>query len=69
MRRKQNHTDKRLANKYSLGVGGHINKRDVRGKNIHAWAKREFEEEIEYDGNYNPRCVMVFVGACCCCPV
>jgi len=52
MRRKGDHTDRRLANKYSLGVGGHINRRDVKGKNIHAWAQREFEEEISYDGKY-----------------
>src|SRR3990167_10477647 len=31
MQRKGDHTDSRLANKYSLGVGGHINKEDVKG--------------------------------------
>lgn len=58
MRRKSNHTDKRLADKYSIGIGGHINKRDIRdikvdkGTAIMEWAQREFEEEINYDGKY-----------------
>ena len=59
MRRKADHTDLRLANNYSLGVGGHINKRDVKkvskvsnANSIIEWAKREFEEEIDYKGKY-----------------
>src|SRR3989344_5062196 len=52
MRRKGDHTDKRLANKYSIGIGGHINKRDMNGQGLMGWAKREFAEEIEYEGNY-----------------
>lgn len=54
MRRKADHTDLRLANNYSLGVGGHINKRDLNGggKGLMAWAKREFEEEVDYQGKY-----------------
>lgn len=50
MKRKGTHTDKRLANKVSVGVGGHINKKDVRSNDPFDWAKREFAEEIEYGG-------------------
>ncbi|OGD91755.1 hypothetical protein A3D81_02795, partial [Candidatus Curtissbacteria bacterium RIFCSPHIGHO2_02_FULL_40_17] len=60
MRRKQDHTDSRLSSKYSLGIGGHINRKDikepksqrVREDGIMAWARREFEEEIDYRGKY-----------------
>ena len=71
MRRKAGHTDRRLANMYSIGVGGHINKSDIKKslrKNsgqansqrvkggeenrILNWARREFEEEIDYSGKY-----------------
>src|SRR3989344_4186411 len=52
MRRKSDHTDKRLANMYSIGVGGHVNKKDMGSRNIMNWAKREFEEEISYEGHY-----------------
>ena len=65
MQRKGDHTDSRLANKYSLGVGGHINKEDVKSiksikgeKVVMEWAKREFEEEIQYSGKYTTE----FVG-------
>lgn len=53
MKRKSDHTDRRLADKYSLGIGGHINKSDIKGSDIMKWAKREFEEEIDYQGIYN----------------
>ena len=67
MKRKADHTDKRLANMYSIGVGGHINGKDVKsskgtgsikgmkgkdGRLIMEWAKREFEEEVDYKGKY-----------------
>lgn len=52
MHRRGDHTDTRLANKYSIGIGGHINKRDINGRGLMGWAKREFVEEIEYEGNY-----------------
>ena len=58
MRRKTNHTDKRLSNMYSIGVGGHINKGDMDGKGdkgIMSWARREFEEEICYEGAYTTK--------------
>lgn len=64
MRRRADHSDLRLANNYSIGIGGHINIKDIkvtkgtkgtegtRGNGIMAWARREFEEEICYEGNY-----------------
>ena len=66
MRRKSSHTDRRLSNLYSIGIGGHIDKEDIikstksmkstRGTKgnelIFNWAKREFEEEIKYDGQF-----------------
>lgn len=52
MQRKGTHTDQRLANKISLGIGGHINKSDIGSKSIMQWAKREFEEEVDFDGKY-----------------
>src|SRR3990167_9984928 len=63
MRRKQDHTDRRLADLYSVGIGGHINKKDLMSTTgikstksitgqINLWARREFEEEIKYDGQY-----------------
>ncbi|HSX19432.1 MAG TPA: dCTP deaminase [Candidatus Saccharimonadales bacterium] len=68
MRRKADHTDLRLANNYSLGIGGHVNLKDVtkvskgtkvsNGSAFTDWAKREFEEEIDYKGTYKTK----FVG-------
>ena len=52
MRRRADHSDLRLANNYSIGIGGHLNKKDINGSNIISWAKREFEEEIDYQGKY-----------------
>lgn len=57
-RRKASHTDLRLASNYSIGVGGHINKKDIEGikgiegGSVMAWARREFEEEVDYAGDY-----------------
>src|SRR3989344_3815731 len=50
MRRRADHTDLRLANNYSLGIGGHLSRKDINGGGIMSWAKREFEEEIDYKG-------------------
>lgn len=52
MRRKADHTDLRLANNYSLGIGGHVNRKDLNGGGFVTWAKREFEEEVDYKGKY-----------------
>jgi predicted NUDIX family phosphoesterase len=50
MRRKNNASEARLQNKYSLGIGGHIRKEDLSRAGIIDWSKREFHEEIEYSG-------------------
>ncbi|MFH1644564.1 MAG: hypothetical protein ABIA74_05315 [bacterium] len=50
MRRKKTSSERRLKNKYSLGIGGHIRQEDIEGTHIFDWAKREFEEEVFYDG-------------------
>jgi len=55
MHRKADHTDRRLANNYSIGIGGHINRGDIKGANIISWAKREFEEEVSYGGKYKAK--------------
>ena len=61
MQRRGDHSDKRLANKFSIGIGGHINLKDVKGSkgdkgvkgvSIMHWASREFEEEVDYAGKY-----------------
>lgn len=52
MQRKAKATESRLKSKYSLGIGGHIREEDLTSANIIEWAKREFEEEIDYNGNY-----------------
>ncbi len=52
MQRKATSTDQRLKNKYSLGIGGHMREEDMgTGSTIFDWGKREFHEEIAYEGN------------------
>lgn len=52
MQRKSTSSEQRLKNKYSLGIGGHMRQDDMSNNaTIFDWAKREFEEEINYSGN------------------
>jgi predicted NUDIX family phosphoesterase len=51
MQRTDNGSENRLHNNYSLGIGGHVRKEDLQGSAIIDWAKREFHEEITYNGN------------------
>ena len=51
MQRKKTASEQRLANKFSIGIGGHMRKEDMEGKSIFDWAKREFEEEVTYTGD------------------
>lgn len=53
MQRKSTASETRLKNKYSLGIGGHIRQEDIVSDNIFEWAKREFEEEVNYSGQIN----------------
>lgn len=49
MRRSGSSSEERLANKYSLGIGGHIRQEDLGENSVFEWARREFHEEINYD--------------------
>ena len=51
VQRKATASEQRLAGKLSLGIGGHMRQEDMQGKTIFDWAKREFEEEVNYTGN------------------
>jgi len=57
MQRQSNATEQRLKNKFSLGIGGHIREEDIVSANIIDWSKREFEEEIEYNGDYKVKLI------------
>ncbi|HXW86015.1 MAG TPA: hypothetical protein VEK38_01590 [Candidatus Bathyarchaeia archaeon] len=48
MQRHAQASEKRLQNKYTLGIGGHIRQEDITGKDLISWADREFHEEISY---------------------
>lgn len=46
----QNYHEKRLQGKWSWGVGGHIEQKDLKGNPLRESMRRELEEEIEMDG-------------------
>ncbi|HSP10651.1 MAG TPA: NUDIX hydrolase [Candidatus Dormibacteraeota bacterium] len=51
-------SEKRLRKQYSLGVGGHINPQDLEaGDPILDGLKREWEEEVVYDGRFEARLI------------
>ena len=50
MQRTDSGSESRLRNKYTLGIGGHIRQKDLKGRSIFDWAHREFNEEISYEG-------------------
>lgn len=50
MQRASGASESRLRSKFSLGIGGHIRQEDMQGS-IFDWARREFCEEVNYDGN------------------
>ncbi|MFC1894787.1 hypothetical protein ACFLYH_02445 [Candidatus Dependentiae bacterium] len=52
MKRRSNASEVRLQDKYSLGIGGHIRQDDIEQKSIFDWAKREFQEEVNYSGKF-----------------
>ncbi len=51
MQRKSTASENRLANKLTLGIGGHIRQEDMQEDSLFAWAEREFHEEVHYEGN------------------
>lgn len=52
MQRTAKATETRLQSKFSLGIGGHIRQEDIDGSDIASWARREFAEEVSYNGSY-----------------
>lgn len=52
MQRQAKATETRLQSKFSLGIGGHIRQEDITGDDIIGWARREFEEEVDYNGSF-----------------
>ncbi|HZW61266.1 MAG TPA: hypothetical protein VFF04_03505 [Candidatus Babeliales bacterium] len=52
MQRKAKASETRLAGKFTLGIGGHMRAEDMEGSSIFDWARREFHEEISYDGTF-----------------
>lgn len=52
MQRQAKATETRLQSKYTLGIGGHIRQEDIQGADIVTWARREFEEEVVFNGSY-----------------
>ena len=52
MQRKSTASEQRLANKLSLGIGGHMRQEDMIGSDVLSWATREFDEEVNYQGTY-----------------
>ena len=49
-------SERRLRKQYSLGVGGHINRGDLEGGDpIQDGLKREWEEEVIYDGRFEAK--------------
>lgn len=50
MQRRQEASEQRLANKLSIGIGGHIREEDIQGTDLASWAEREFHEEVSFDG-------------------
>jgi predicted NUDIX family phosphoesterase len=55
MQRRETATEKRLQGKMSIGIGGHINPQDLAQRSIAEWGKREFEEEVSFNGTYDIR--------------
>lgn len=51
MQRKNKASEQKLANKLSIGIGGHMTQQDIQGETLFDWIRREFEEEVSYEGN------------------
>jgi len=52
VQRKETSSERRLASKMSIGIGGHIRKEDLLGSTIFDWARREFNEEVIYNDKF-----------------
>lgn len=51
MQRKNKASEQKLANKLSIGIGGHMTQQDIQGETLFDWLHREFDEEVSYTGN------------------
>lgn len=51
MQRHAKASETRLHSKFSFGIGGHIRQEDMQTDSIFDWARREFHEEVDYEGN------------------
>jgi predicted NUDIX family phosphoesterase len=52
MQRSNKASETRLQSKYTLGIGGHVRAQDLQeGSTLFDWARREFHEEVSYNGN------------------
>jgi len=52
MQRQAHASEQRLKSKLTLGIGGHIREEDIKSGDVVEWARREFEEEVDYKGSY-----------------
>jgi len=50
MQRSEQAGEQRLANAYTVGIGGHVREGDVAAGGLAEWGRREFMEEVVYDG-------------------
>ncbi len=57
MQRKNKANEQALANKLSIGIGGHMTQADIQGQTLFDWVVREFEEEVTYQGNLQMRTI------------
>lgn len=57
MQRSKEASEKRLADKLSLGIGGHLRQEDQTGHDLFEWAQREFCEEVEFRGSTTPKLI------------
>lgn len=57
MQRKPKPNEPALANKLSIGIGGHMTQADIQGQTLFDWVSREFEEEVSYEGNLQMRTI------------
>lgn len=51
MKRRSTASEQRLKDKYTNGIGGHIRQEDIENASLFQWARREFAEEVCYQGN------------------
>jgi predicted NUDIX family phosphoesterase len=57
MQRQDKASEQRLKNKLSIGIGGHIRITDVDSDSIIDWAKREYNEEVIFDDNFDAQII------------